>query len=73
MEIQLGLPLSPMCDPSDATPLCVGQVGFYAFVAGPLMRQIYGFFPEMAGLMAGFEANLERWKALKAAWETSKD
>jgi hypothetical protein len=73
IEIAHGLPISPMCDPNDTTPLCVGQVGFYSFVAGPLMRRLGEFFPEMDGLVARFEQNLERWKAMKAAWEATKD
>jgi hypothetical protein len=72
IEIQLGLPLSPMCNPNDETPLCVGQVGFYEFVAGPLMKQFLAFFPEIEASVKQFEANLVRWKEKKATWETNK-
>jgi hypothetical protein len=70
-EIELGLPISPMCNPDDPTPLCVGQVGFYAFVAGPLMRQVLAFLPEFEGSVKRFDSNLERWKAMKTAWEAT--
>jgi hypothetical protein len=73
LEIELGLPISPMCNPHDQTPLCVGQIGFYSFVAGPLMRQVYAFFPELDDVIRQFDANLERWKAMKAEWEASKE
>jgi hypothetical protein len=72
LEIALKLPISPMCNPNDDTPLCVGQIGFYAFVAGPLMRQLHAFFPEVADIIRQFDANLERWKAMKAEWEATK-
>jgi hypothetical protein len=72
IEIQLGLPLSPMCNPNDETPLCVGQVGFYEFVAGPLMKQLLAFFPEIEASVKQFEANLIRWKEQKARWESHK-
>jgi hypothetical protein len=71
-EIELGLPISPMCDPNDKTPLCVGQIGFYGFVAGPLMRQLGAFFPEVDDNLRQFEQNLETWKAMKADWEAKK-
>jgi hypothetical protein len=72
IEIELGLPISPMCNPNDKTPLCVGQIGFYEFVAGPLMRQLLAFFPEVEASIRQFETNLIRWKEKKAAWEANK-
>jgi hypothetical protein len=72
MEIALGLPISPMCNPNDQTPLCVGQVGFYAFVAAPLMRQILAFAPEFEDNVKKVDANLERWQAMKSAWESDQ-
>jgi hypothetical protein len=71
IEIELGMPVSPMCNPNDDTPLCVGQVGFYAFVAGPLMKQLLAFFPEIEASVKQFEANLARWRETKAAWEAA--
>jgi hypothetical protein len=72
IEIELGLPISPMCNPNDETPLCVGQVGFYEFVAGPLMKQLFAFFPEVTSSIEQFESNLNHWKAQKATWEANK-
>jgi hypothetical protein len=71
-EIELGLPISPMCNPDDQTPLCVGQVGFYAFVAGPLMRQLHAFLPEFEGSVKRFDSNLARWTAMKSIWEANE-
>jgi hypothetical protein len=72
LEIAMGLPISPMCNPNDDTPLCVGQVGFYAFVAGPLMNGLYAFFPELKERLVQFEKNLQRWTAMKETWEAAK-
>jgi hypothetical protein len=72
LELELGLPISPMCDPNDNTPLCVGQVGFYSFIAGPLLKQLGAFFPEINARIRQFEENLARWKEMKAEWEASK-
>jgi hypothetical protein len=69
IEIELGLPISPMCDPNDQTPLCVGQIGFYSFVAGPLMKELHAFFPDVEGNLKQFNKNLARWNAMKAEWE----
>jgi hypothetical protein len=69
IEIELGLPISPMCDPNDKTPLCVGQIGFYSSVAGPLMKKLHAFFPDVEGNLKQFDENLARWNAMKAKWE----
>jgi hypothetical protein len=71
-EIELGLPISPLCNPDDETPLCVGQFGFYAFVAGPLMRQLRAFLPELQEKVERFDSNLARWKAMKSTWEANE-
>jgi hypothetical protein len=71
LEIAMGLPISPMCDPDDKTPLCVGQIGFYSFVAGPLMTTVHGFFPQLLILKTKFEENLETWKKMKLELETA--
>ena len=72
-EVELGLPISPMCDRNDKTPMCVGQVGFYQFVAQPLMHELHEFFPELHENEEQFQANLGRWKKMKAEWEAQKD
>jgi hypothetical protein len=72
LERAKGLPISPMCNPDDTTPLCVGQVGFITYVAGPLMKLVHGFFPELEENERVLEENLQRWIALKKEWEASK-
>jgi hypothetical protein len=72
IEIELGLPISPMCNPNDDTPLCVGQVGFYTFVVEPLMKKLLMFFPEIEAIVSQLERNLSHWKEINAEWETNK-
>jgi len=36
-----------MCDKNCKDPLCKGQIGFYKFVAGPLMNELHTFFPQL--------------------------
>jgi hypothetical protein len=68
-EMELGLPISPMCGRSNAAPLCVGQIGFYKYVAGPLMKLLAGFFPAFAEDVAQMERNLAIWEAQKKELE----
>jgi hypothetical protein len=72
LEIEIGVPISPMCDPSDQTPLCVGQIGFYSFVAGPLMAAVCDFFPELQIIKSKFDENLEAWKKKKQELDNAK-
>lgn len=72
-EVELGLPVSPMCDRNDTNPMCCGQVGFYKFVAGPLMKELHSFFPELKENAEQYEANLATWERLKKEWEESKN
>lgn len=65
-EVRLGLPISPMCDRNDKTPMCVGQIGFYKFVAGPLMKELHTFFsPSLIDNENQFENNLKKWEEMK--------
>ncbi|OHS98480.1 3'5'-cyclic nucleotide phosphodiesterase family protein [Tritrichomonas foetus] len=64
-EVELNLPISPMCDRNDKTPMCVGQIGFYRFVAGPLMKELHAFFPELKENEMQFEGNVSRWEKMK--------
>ena len=64
-EVELNLPISPMCDRNDPTPLCVGQIGFYKFVSGPLMNELHTFFPELKENAQQFESNLATWEKMK--------
>lgn len=72
-EIELGLAISPMCDRKNTDPLCVGQVGFYKFVAGPLMKQLHEFFPSLAENEQQFESNLSNWEKQKADFDAKKN
>ena len=72
-EVELGLPISPMCNRGDTTPMCVGQIGFYKFVAGPLMKELHAFFPELKENEQQYESNLARWEKMKQEWEESKN
>ena len=72
-EVRLKLPISPMCDRNDKTPMCVGQIGFYKFVAGPLMKELHTFFaPSLVENEKQFESNLKRWEDMKIEIENSK-
>lgn len=65
-EVRLNLPISPMCDRNDKTPMCVGQIGFYKFVSGPLMKELHTFFaPSLIDNEKQFENNLKRWESMK--------
>ena len=66
-ETQLGLEISPMCDRNNATPVPKGQIGFYSFVAGPLMAELHAFFPELQENEKQFQSNLQHWKELAAS------
>lgn len=68
-ERRLGLEVSPMCDRNDPTPLCKGQIGFYKFVAGPLMKELHDFFPALSDNQRQFEENLATWEKMTAEAE----
>jgi hypothetical protein len=70
-EVELGFPISPMCDRMDQTPMCQGQIAFYTFVAGPLMTEVHRFFPELYESQAQFENNLGIWQNMKKEWDQS--
>lgn len=72
-EVNLGLTISPMCDRRNTDPLCVGQVGFYKFVAGPLMKQLHEFFPSLTENEQQFESNLSNWERMKSEFESKKN
>lgn len=68
-EKRLGLPVSPMCDRDDKTPLCKGQIGFYKFVARPLMKELHDFFPDLSDNERQFVENLATWEKMTAELE----
>jgi hypothetical protein len=65
LEGTLGVEISPMCDRKTAAPVAVGQIGFYKFVAGPLMNELNSFFPELTDMAEQYEMNLAHWTELK--------
>jgi len=65
LEKQKGLPVSPYCNRDDNTPLCVGQIGFYTYVADPLMNQIHCFFKTLTENHDQFKKNLQKWTDMK--------
>lgn len=72
-EERLKLPISPMCDRNDKTPMCVGQIGFYKFVAGPLMKELHTFFGEsLIDNENQFQSNIKKWEEMKEELENSK-
>jgi hypothetical protein len=52
--------------------MCVGQIGFYTYVAGPLMKELHTFFPELEDNERQFQANLQMWQNMKKEWEESQ-
>jgi hypothetical protein len=72
LEIAMRFPIAPMCNPNDDIPFCVSQVGFYVFVAGPLMNDLCVFFPELKEQLVQFEKNPDRWTATKEPREATK-
>jgi hypothetical protein len=61
-EIEMGLTVSPMCDRRVGTPMCVGQAGFYRFVAGPLVDALCSFFPGLDNVRRQVSENLGLWE-----------
>ncbi|KAG2424735.1 hypothetical protein HXX76_014310 [Chlamydomonas incerta] len=65
-ERALGLPISPLFDRSKQG-VSKSQVGFFDFVALPLLRALADAFPGAAPMAACFERNYVHWKAVEAA------
>jgi len=68
LEEKRGLPYSPMCDRHCKDPLCKGQIGFYKFVAWPLMNEINSFLTELSDNTRQYNQNLKRWEDLFEEW-----
>ncbi|KAG2486560.1 hypothetical protein HYH03_014731 [Edaphochlamys debaryana] len=65
-EKALGLPISPLFDRSKQGA-SKSQVGFYDFVALPLIRTLGEDFPGARPIQACFEANYAHWKEVQEA------
>jgi hypothetical protein len=46
------------------------QVGFFDFVVLPLFREFSSAFPAMTPMLAGVDANYQRWKDVQAGTRT---
>ncbi|KAG2447016.1 hypothetical protein HYH02_008169 [Chlamydomonas schloesseri] len=64
-ERDLGLPISPLFDRAKQG-VSKSQVGFFDFVALPLVRALVEAFPGAAQLAACFERNYNHWKQVEA-------
>jgi hypothetical protein len=65
IENELGLDISPMCDRHKCVPIPVGQIGFYNFVAGPLISELCSFFDGLTDIDHQYHSNLSMWLSLK--------
>ncbi|KAG2436288.1 hypothetical protein HXX76_006599 [Chlamydomonas incerta] len=64
-ERALGLPISPLFDRAKQG-VSKSQVGFYDFVALPLVHALASAFPGARPLMESFVANYDHWRAVEA-------
>ncbi|KAG2443897.1 hypothetical protein HXX76_002237 [Chlamydomonas incerta] len=71
-ERALGLPISPLFDRAKQG-VSKSQVGFYNFVALPLVHAIAGAFPGARPIKTCFERNYEHWKGVEAQQQASKN
>ncbi|KAG2437154.1 hypothetical protein HXX76_005821 [Chlamydomonas incerta] len=67
-EKALGIPISPLFDRAKQG-VSKSQVGFYEFVALPLVHALAGAFPGTQPLKASFEANYRMYRRAAAAEE----
>ncbi|GIM01925.1 hypothetical protein Vretimale_6639 [Volvox reticuliferus] len=65
-EQQLGLPISPLFDRSKQG-VSKSQVGFYDFIALPLVHSLASAFPGAKPLLACFVDNYDHWRAVERA------
>ncbi|GIL49917.1 hypothetical protein Vafri_6220 [Volvox africanus] len=65
-EQQLGLPISPLFDRSKQG-VSKSQVGFYDFIALPLVHSLASAFPGAKPLLACFVDNYDHWRAAERA------
>ncbi|KXZ51294.1 hypothetical protein GPECTOR_13g781 [Gonium pectorale] len=65
-ERQLGLPISPLFDRAKQG-VSKSQVGFFDFIALPLVHAMAGAFPGAKPLMDSFVANYEHWRSVERA------
>jgi hypothetical protein len=71
IENELGLDISPMCDRHKCVPIPIGQIGFYNFVAGPLISELCSFFNGLTDIDHQYHINLLMWLSLKEQLTTT--
>jgi hypothetical protein len=72
IENELGLDISPMCDRHKCDPIPIGQIGFYNFVAGPLISELCSFFDGLTDIHHQYHSNLSMWLSLKERLTTTE-
>mgnify|MGYP002472059010 CR=1 FL=1 len=48
------------------------EIGFYKFVAGPLMKELHDLFPALSDNQRQFAENLATWEKMTAEIEGNK-
>ena len=72
LEAKLGVEITPMCDRSKASHISCSQVGFYGFLASPLLTALGKFIPSLADNTEQLEKNKRTWEQQKLQWEASQ-
>jgi len=72
LERVLGIEVTPMCDRTTANHISTSQVGFYGFLASPLLTALGKFLPSLADNTDQLEKNKKTWEQQKMQWESSK-
>ncbi|OHS94193.1 3'5'-cyclic nucleotide phosphodiesterase family protein [Tritrichomonas foetus] len=72
LERQLGIEVTPMCDRTKASHISTSQVGFYGFIAAPLLTALGNFITALADNTDQLEKNKRQWEQQKEQWELSQ-
>jgi len=72
MERALGVEVTPMCDRTKASHISTSQVGFYGFIASPLLTALGNFVRALADNTEQLEKNKRMWEQQKLQWEASQ-
>ena len=72
LEAKLGVEITPMCDRSKAQHISISQVGFYGFLASPLLTALGKFIPSLADNTEQLEKNKKMWEQQKLQYEASQ-
>lgn len=71
-ERSLGLEVTPMCDRTKASHISTSQVGFYGFIASPLLAALGKFIPALVDNSEQLEKNKRQWEQQKEQYEASQ-